>query len=410
MNAREAAEHMELRTDLIQLPLDDELVVFCEDAQRLVGLNAPAALVFRALQRGTSISQLPEIVSREGHLSLQSAERWVATTLDALRSHGMFADQPVVESPTADLTKNLHGVARHVVDMPPFEPFVPASEKHYRLLGTHALIRCVHKDQARAVDAVLGHLATEEEGAPDVLIEVRRVKMADGRLRNDVYRDGKPVAYAPRIHMLGPTVKSILWQSAVNAHDFLFYIHAGVVGTGASCILLPAAAGSGKSSLTAALTHSGFRFYSDEVALIERDSFRVPPMPLAICIKSTGWDLMARYLPELHSMRAHAREDGKIVRYVPPPADTARQAAVPVSHMIFPRYDKDAATEMQPLARSEGLARLMSECLALRARLELATVESLVRWTERIECYSLTFSSLDEAVRLVQQVAGPVKS
>ena len=41
--------------------------------------------------------------------------------------------------------------------------------------------------------------------------------------------------------------------------------------------LLPAAAGSGKSSLTAALVHSGLGYYSDEVALIEPGTFLVCP-------------------------------------------------------------------------------------------------------------------------------------
>ncbi len=119
-------------------------------------------------------------------------------------------------------------------------------------------------------------------------------------------------------HELAPIVKSAFWQSAVNAHDFLFYIHAGVVGLGNTCLLMPAAAGSGKSSLTAALVHGGFLYYSDEVALIQRADFRVPPVPLAICVKSTGWDLMTKYFPALAELPTHLRGDGKLVRYIAP--------------------------------------------------------------------------------------------
>jgi hypothetical protein len=228
----------------------------------------------------------------------------------------------------------------------------------------------------------------------------------NGHLRSDVYRDGIPVGRAPRLSEMAPIVKAALWQSAINAHDFLFYIHAGVVGTGASCVLLPAAAGSGKSSLTAALVHRGFRYFSDEVALIEPTTFHVSPMPLAMCIKSTGWDLMARYYPGILSLPVHVRSDEKVLRYIPPPADSVEQVPMPVAHIIFPRYEEAASTRLERVKRSEALGRLMGECLALRQRLDQNNVRQLVRWIAGVECYELTFSSLETAAQLVAEATG----
>ena len=193
-------------------------------------------------------------------------------------------------------------------------------------------------------------------------------------------------------------------MNAVNAHDFILDLHAGVVGKGGRCILLPAAAGSGKSSLTAALTHSGFGYYSDEVALVERGTFRVLPVPLAVCVKSTAWDLMSRYYPEIQTLPTHRRNDGKAVRYVPPRAEAVQKTPAPVSHIFFPLYSAGAPTRLEPLARSRALTRLMEQCLAFRVRLEPESVEELVRWIGGIDCYALTFSSLDEAVALIEKV------
>jgi len=201
-------------------------------------------------------------------------------------------------------------------------------------------------------------------------------------------------------------VKSTFWSSAINAYDFLFYIHAGAVGTGDGCVLLPAAPGSGKSSLTAALTHRGFGYYSDEVALIKPVTFQVPPMPLAFCVKSTGWELVGHYYPELGLSPVHNRDDGKRVRYLAPPPGAIQQKSGMVSHIIFPRYEKGGPTELKPLARSEALGRLMSECLALRQRLDQNNVRELLRWIGGIDCYALAFSSLDKAAELVAQVTG----
>src|SRR5215469_15121217 len=111
-------------------------------------------------------------------------------------------------------------------------------------------------------------------------------------------------------------------------------------------VLLPAAAGSGKSSLTAALVHRGYRYLSDEVALIEPSTFRVPPVPLAVCVKSTGWDVMRRYFPDIEALMAHQRADGKRIRYIPPARASVQTARALVSHIVFPRYDANAVTEL----------------------------------------------------------------
>jgi hypothetical protein len=47
----------------------------------------------------------------------------------------------------------------------------------------------------------------------------------------------------------------------------------------------------------------------------------------------------------------------------------------------------------------------MDQCLASRLRLATGEVRELVRWIGGIECYALTFSSLDEAVALVRATA-----
>src|SRR5436853_3985209 len=83
---------MGLRPDLVLFPLDNELVVFSEQTQRLIGLNASAALVFRELQKGSPVSQLAEVLVSEGRTRPQEAEGWVKTTLDGLASQGLLAD------------------------------------------------------------------------------------------------------------------------------------------------------------------------------------------------------------------------------------------------------------------------------------------------------------------------------
>jgi hypothetical protein len=402
---------MRLRPDLSFLPLDDEVVVFSEEAQSLLELNASAAYIAEQATAGTPPSIIARELANNGTTSLEEAANWVTATLEALRSHGMAADGSLPESSvSAELQLEQDQQARRIAMMPPYSPVAAVAERRYRLLDTVALMRFAMVGQAEAVDAVFGHLATESSAEPTLLVEIHASVGGGslGTVRSYIYCDGSPVEFTTGLHRLAPVVKSLLWSLAVTRYDFLFYIHAGAVGRGDKCILLPAAAGSGKSSLTAALVHRGYRYLSDEVALIEPATFRVPPVPLALCVKSTGWRVMLRYFPDLRARMSHERTDGKLVRYIPPAASTIQVASALVSHIVFPRYVAGAATELRPITRSVALRRLMSECWA-RGHLDRENVTELIRWIGQIDCYELTFASLARAADLIAQVA-PVES
>jgi hypothetical protein len=396
-------DSVKLRPDVMLLPLDGEYVLFSEKTQCLIGINATTALIVRKLQSGTPAAELSRALVSEGLAESEDVEHWVASSLNAIASCGLMSDRvlPTAEpgSPPAEGPRPRSRISM----MPSYKPFPPAAERRYRLLATCALMRFAMVEQAERVDAAIGHLATEEQDEPSVTFDISGTVIGSrGSVRSYIYRDGEPLDFATGLLRLAPSLKSMLWSAAVNAYDFLFYFHAGVVGTGESCILLPAAAGSGKSSLTAALTRRGFHYFSDEVALINQQTFHVPAVPLAICVKRSGLGVIERYYPEVRTLMEHHRYDGRWVRYIAPPAAALKQTPAPVSHIIFPRFDRDAATELKPIARTEALGRLMGECLALRMRWDEKTVREVLRWISGIDCYTLTFSSLDEVVALVE--------
>ncbi len=230
----------------------------------------------------------------------EQAAEWVDAALVALWAQ-MHAEDTVPVPPERDEAE----------DVRPYTPFEPVTERRYRLLETCVLIRYEAWAQRRLVNSVLGHVATDEACATSLVIEIKAERLPNYTMRSDVYRDGVPIGSARGLSFLAPIVKVAIWQQAVRAHDFFFYLHAGVVGTGLSALLLPAAAGSGKSSLTMALVHRGFRYFSDEVALVQPGTFHVPPMPLAMAMKDTGWKLMTRYFPNLELLPIHVHDDSR---------------------------------------------------------------------------------------------------
>jgi hypothetical protein len=405
-NKPQAVAAMKLSSDLFFFPLDDELVVFSETAQSLVGLNTAAAFLVRKLQGGTPVSELADALTSAFAVPPQEATGWVASALDVLHSHRLLGNDGMAASLSPQSLEIEGDLARQRAEVPPYEAFEPQAEGRYRLLGTYALIRYGHRTQVRMVDAVIGHLRSEEPTAPNLVIDISATvwtERGQRHLSSNIYCDGKPEAQATKLSALGPLVKCAVWMTAVNAFDFLLNLHAGVVARGSSCILLPAASGSGKSSLTAALTHYGFRYISDEVGLIERGTFQAVSVPLAVCVKSTGWTLMSSYYPEIETLPIHRRNDGKVIRYIPPKRTAVQSESGRISHIFFPRYAEGEATRLEPLSRSVAFTRLMDQCVALRHRLDPDNVSEMVNWISQIDCYSLIFSSLDEAVALVDE-------
>src|SRR5215470_14539483 len=82
--------NMSLRPDLAFLPLDDELVVFCEASQRLIGLNRTAAAIVGKLRDGVLPALLPEMIAAETGVAPDEASGWVASTLGALSAEGLL--------------------------------------------------------------------------------------------------------------------------------------------------------------------------------------------------------------------------------------------------------------------------------------------------------------------------------
>ncbi|HTQ00443.1 MAG TPA: PqqD family peptide modification chaperone [Casimicrobiaceae bacterium] len=373
--------------------LDDAGVLFSERRQELHLLNETATLIFSLLEEGhDEVSAARELQALTG-IDAPTSAAHVATALREWRSKGLLGRSaaPRVEASPA---------AGPAFDAP-WAPSQVVGERTYKLLDTPFRIRFTSAEQIEVVHPIVEHLELPEPAPEAITIDVVG---RDGRQL--VYRDREPFAECKELCELAPFVKALFWQSAVNRHDYFLDIHAGVVGDDRRCILLPAAAGSGKSTLTAALVHDGFAYYSDEVALLEENTLAVYPVPLAICVKVAGLSALVERFPVLHKLPVHRRIDGKDVIYMAPPAGALPSGTHPrpVVGVVFPRYSRDALTSIEPLSAAEALKCLLEECLVIPKGLAAGTVQALIRWILRIPCYRLTFGSTDEAVAAVKGV------
>jgi hypothetical protein len=95
---------------------------------------------------------------------------------------------------------------------------------------------------------------------------------------------GEPVMAADEGEFLFLFEKDLTIQLELMRRD-LYFLHAAALGSSGRAFLLVAPSGNGKSTITWALLHHGFRYLSDELAPLNLTKLEVQPYPHAICLK-----------------------------------------------------------------------------------------------------------------------------
>jgi hypothetical protein len=381
--------------------IDDQSVVYSHAAQKVYAFNTAATFIWCAFEVDSDPASVVRELAAQAGIDAAEARRRVDDALASWQELGLIgAADEASTRPSRRVRRRPQG--KPAASLPAYKKRRFVVEERYALLGATVRVRYASRAQRSFVHPVLGHLK-KSRGRPTSTIEI----VADGD-RHHICQDGTIERANVALDEIGPTVKWLLWEAAINSHRFFMNIHAGVVGDGKGVLMLPAAPGSGKSSLTAALARSGLDYFSDEIALLEEPDLAVRPIPLAVCVKSTGWELMTPLFPNIPKLKVHRRGDGKIVRYVPPPPfrhGTRRDRTYPVRAIVFPKYIAGTETALTPISRVEALSRLMEECLVVPVPLTLRRIQSLVRWIKGVRCFDLKMSSLDQAVSLVRRGA-----
>jgi len=151
--------------------------------------------------------------------------------------------------------------------------------------------------------------------------------------------DGVPLGEAGQLDEFLPLVESVINGAAseqVGAKYLCF--HAGAVACGGDAILMPAAAGAGKTTLTAALVASGFQYLSDEVGVLDPATGQLVPFARGMCVKEGARPVLEPLYPRLVDATPRLRPSGEAVYYLPPPEDAWPAGPVPVRFVILPRF------------------------------------------------------------------------
>ena len=268
----------------------------------------------------------------------------------------------------------------------------------YRLLNSTFYVTYNDAELRELIHPLLAHL---EDGSPPALHkeELLLARTAGGFI---IFLNGEIQVVSDTPDGMGPLLKDLLLRKALSDHGYLFHLHAAVLERNGRCLLLPGASGSGKTCLTAGLLHAGWNYLSDETAPLDHASLRVRPVPMAMALKKGAWDVLQPYQRTIRTLPIHLREDGKRVRYLPPPRASMapdRFDGYPVSWIIFPRFKAGRRSgSLVPVSKSEALQLLFGQCLSMPVDLDCSTVEGIVTWIRGIQTFLLTSSDLERAI------------
>jgi HprK-related kinase A len=198
------------------------------------------------------------------------------------------------------------------------------------------------------------------------------------------------------------TINWFVWGQVARA----LLLHAAVVTQEGRALILSGPSGSGKSTLGTALLARGFRFLTDEIAMVRLQDGHLAPHPRPISLKNAAIDLIAKVLPDAYLSERFPNPPRGAVAFMRPPASAiaaAAETAAPAV-VVFPAYRPDAALEIKPIERAQAFSRLIQSSANYLTLLETG-FETLANLVEACAHYTLEYGSLDDAVGALENLS-----
>jgi hypothetical protein len=215
----------------------------------------------------------------------------------------------------------------------------------------------------------------------------------------------QPLKSLPRGLAFAMLERGLNWCVSTQAHHYLI-LNAAVVEKNGFAAVLPALPGSGKSTLTAGLVLSGWRLLSDELALIDRKTGWVHPLPRPICLKNAS-------IPQVHALNPdaflthplHDTAKGSIA-YMRPPKESVRRQHEPAhpGWLVFPKWVAESETELRPRSKQQSFQFLTQQAINC-SQLGAEAFRVCTGLIEQTDCYDFQYSQLDEAVAVFDRLA-----
>lgn len=219
---------------------------------------------------------------------------------------------------------------------------------------------------------------------------------------HDLQSPFKPL---PANHAFASLEWGMNWCIAGYAHQYLT-LHAAVLERNGRAVMLPGEPGAGKSTLTAALSLSGWRLLTDETALVDLDTGELWPMARPINLKNNSIDIIQAFAHDaVFGDKAFDTHKGTVA-HLKPSQETVLRMHEPcrIGWVIFPRWQADSPARLTPRPRADTFvfAAENSFNYSILGETGFRTLEGLIG---EADCYDFRYSQLEDALLTFERLS-----
>ena len=182
----------------------------------------------------------------------------------------------------------------------------------------------------------------------------------------------------------------------------LLLLHAGALERDGRVLLLPALPGSGKSTLTAALSLRGWRLLSDEFGAYDPRARAFRPMLKPIALKNQSIDVIRSFEPTARLGPVFPKTRKGDVAHLGAQAEAVARCQEPAlpGAVILPRWIAGRATQLEPVSTDRLFSALAFNAFNYTT-LGRTGFDAVVHLARNCPAWTLVYSELDEALAAI---------
>jgi hypothetical protein len=244
------------------------------------------------------------------------------------------------------------------------------------------------------------HLETAEKSLPKNHIRCYNTKKFLVLILNDkiieAFESDAVEYYKGAVSQL---VYSLIYKKPFSG--WMCTLHASGVQLNNKAFVFSAAAGSGKSTVSAILKANGLDYISDDF-IAAAPNGNVFPFPASISVKDGSFAVLSKYYPELGEKVLEKAATGKMVRYLPVNNySSAIKKGIPVHGFVFVEYQKESSFGINQVSKKEAIQLLLKETW-VNPTAEFVT--AFFEWVEKTSFYRMTYSDNDKMISTIKNM------
>lgn len=245
------------------------------------------------------------------------------------------------------------------------------------------------------------------DGFSDFHVEVDRVGGLRRYFRPQItfkFDGMAPFTALPADHAFASLEWGLNWCIAAHAHHYLM-LHAAVLERNGHAVILPGDPGAGKSTLTAALTLSGFRLLSDELTLVDRDDGLLVPLARPVSLKNSSIEIIRQFSPAAIMGDAAYDTHKGTVAHLKPNAESvskSHEKAKP-AFIVFPRWKAGAEAKLTHHSKADAFMHAANHSFNYEVLGSLG-YELNANMIDACECHDFEYSRLADAIAVFTEL------